>query len=134
MPCNVFFGLTISPVTYRLTCSNPSARRNKSRYGRSPLRIVSGTPTIGSITPPSSSSVVCAPLYLVLRGRTTNPPSRVYEAELYRLKGELLLQWCSFQNQAGVRKRRGSKVQYSQSTVSRPKFSTRGKIKRSRSL
>src|SRR6266446_4720251 len=81
MPCNVLFGLTISPVTYRLTCSNPSARRNKSRYGRSPFRIVSGTPTIGNMVCPSSSSLEYELLYRVPRTRAINPPSRVTHFE-----------------------------------------------------
>src|SRR5215831_2384127 len=49
-PRKVLFELTSNSVTYRLTYSKPSARRNKSRYGRSPFRTASGTPTTGSIT------------------------------------------------------------------------------------
>src|ERR1041384_1318146 len=77
MPCTVLFGLTISPVTYRLTYSKPSARRNKSRYGRSPFRTVSGTPTSGSIRLASSSSYSVLLFISFHALRLRNLPSRV---------------------------------------------------------
>src|SRR5262245_65069173 len=49
IPCRVLFGLTISPVTYRLTCSKPSSRQKTERNFAIPVAIVSGTRVIGSM-------------------------------------------------------------------------------------